>query len=107
MAKLIATDFAGLDRALGNREARTIGNNTTAERDGADIVVRLHGHSIAVLAADGHVRFSLAGYPTVTTRERVNQLLPTGRVFQSGGVQFLARSNGNEPIDSFGWHSVR
>lgn len=79
MAKLAATTFAGLDKFLGNKSAKTIGNNTTAERDGGPfdpILVRLHGHEIASLFPDGTVNVRDAGYQTVTTKERINQFLP-------------------------------
>ena len=76
MARLLATNFQGLDSALGRRDARTIGNNTTAERDFGTILVRLHGHAIARLFEDGSVTVSDAGWQTVTAKESVNQFLP-------------------------------
>ena len=52
--------YHDLDAYLGSRHARTIAHNTTAERDGRDIIVRLHGNAIARLcprsAAQGRCR---------------------------------------------------
>ena len=44
MAKLAGTTFSEIARLLGDRYQIKIGNNTTAENDNGDIVVRLHGH---------------------------------------------------------------
>lgn len=79
MARLTATDYQTLAGLTGT-DARTIGNNTTARRDPltSDITVSLHGSDIVRLSPDGAVAFNLAGYNTVTTRERVNQFLPEG-----------------------------
>lgn len=104
MAKLRATTYDGLMRLLeqGRSDSKTIGNNTTAELDGDVIWIRLHGKKIVKLLIDGQVYFSLAGWPTTTTRERVNQFIGRNRVYQSKNVQFL-----NEfPIDDYDWHYV-
>ncbi len=122
MAKLTATTYDDLIDLLvtkKNREA-VIGNNTMAcmeLNDGGGfgdqfmppkVSVALHGTVIVVLYADGSVVFSLAGYPTVTTRERVNQFLPSGyRVIQRGGVQFLMLPNGTDTeITAYGNYHV-
>lgn len=90
MAKLAGTTFSEIARLLGDRYQIKIGNNTTAENDNGDIVVRLHGHKIVTLTAEGDIAFTLAGYPTVTTKERVNQFLPAGRrVFHKNNRLFF------------------
>ena len=56
-----------------------VGNTTT---DG--VVLRLHGNLIAEKRPDGAIVATLAGWPTVTTRERLNglsELLGLGRLF--------------------------
>ena len=65
-----------LDAYLGKQHARTIANNTTAERadDGPAIVVRLHGHEIARLWPRS-VRVRDAGWQTPTTKDRLNRML--------------------------------
>jgi len=113
MAQLTATTYTGLLNALGNRNSRNIGHNTTASRDSDSdvIVVSLHGNPIVALWPDGTVDISLAGYGTVTTRERVNQFLPPClSVVQRHYEQKLALRHDGQvsylPISTFGWHTV-
>jgi len=79
-----------------------------------DILIRLHGHAIVRLEPDdgqrdgsGPVNFTMAGYGTVTTRDRINQFIwndfsGRNQVFQRDFVQFL---NG-EPIDTYTWYRL-
>ena len=110
MAKLAATTFTGLDRFLGNKSARTIGNNTTAERTLGAIIVRLHGHHIVTVWPGGRVDFTLAGWNTVTTRDRVNSFI-LGKVSTCKGQPMLATFSGGERavqnITSDGWFDGR
>ena len=96
MAHLAATNYNGLSALLGTRRTRRIGNNTEVERITANtLVVTLHGHPIVELTASGVVSFTLAGYPTVTTRERVNQFLPAGfSLYQRDWNQYLSTRTG-------------
>ena len=109
MAKLKATTyqslvtnvFKGFD--VENFVTRKIGNNTTAEFVPSeffkrDILIRLHGHPIVRLEKEA-VNFTLAGYNTVTTRERVNQFIP-GRVYTKNFVPYLD----DEVIESDVWY---
>ena len=56
-----------IKEAFERRESKKIGNTET---DGK--TVWLHGNAIVKRDADGLVRWSLAGWNTPTTRERVN-----------------------------------
>ena len=56
-----------IKQAFERRESKTIGNTRT---DGK--TVWLHGNAIVKRDPDGLVRWSLAGWNTPTTRERVN-----------------------------------
>ena len=122
MARLKATTWGGLNTILGTRpnDRIVIGNNTTAEYvesempNQRDILIRLHGHAIVRLEPDdgqrdgsGPVNFTMAGYGTVTTRDRINQFIwndfyGRNQVFQRDFVQFL---NG-EPIDTYTWYRL-
>ena len=84
-----------------------IGHNTTAERDDDEIVVRLHGHPIVSLQPDC-VMFTLAGYGTVTTRERVNQFIrPLGHyVAQRDYLQVHGDGDGERHLDPYKWVRV-
>ena len=61
--------------ALEGRKSLKIGNNTLLERKGDEVYATLHGHEIVRYAKDGTYA-SWAGWPTVTTRDRLNQLAP-------------------------------
>ena len=83
-----------IKQAFERRESKTIGNTTT---DGK--TVWLHGNAIVKRDPDGLVRWSLAGWNTPTTRERVNGIANAG-VHQ---VNFEPVLNGQEinPSDWF------
>lgn len=115
MAKLKSTDYRRLvELCERGRGACAIGNNTTArtEPEGV-VVVSLHGHDIVRLFSDGDTAWTLAGWPTVTTRERVNQFLPIGqKVYQHRGEQrqswpaFPDDRDGWRPVDDRTWYRV-
>ena len=75
------------------RKAKTIGNTHT---DGESIW--LHGNEIVRRNESDEIEISLAGWPTVTTRER---LKPFANVCQRKGEQYL---NGKQIEDLRGWH---
>lgn len=92
---MIAAIRAGKNRALGNTYVNPIVGG---------VEVRLHGNLIAVLTDQG-LRFTLAGWPTPTTRSRINALLQTfihanARVYQTAGRQFVS-----VPEGGCGWQS--
>lgn len=90
--------YHALDAYLGSRRARTIAHNTTAERDGRDIIVRLHGNEIARLCPRS-VSVRDAGWQTPTTKDRLNRILePCGaRIEQRGWAWSLRRDGRIEP----------
>lgn len=71
--------------------------NTTVEVEGGIVTVRLHGHVIAERKINSReVTFTLAGYDTRTTRDRVNALIEEsgawlnvrdGRTFLNGSIE--------------------
>ena len=92
--------YHALDAYLGNKHARTIAHNTTAERDddGHAIVVRLHGNEIARLCPRS-VRVRDAGWRTSTTKDRLNRILePYGAsIAQRDWTWSLCRDGRTEP----------
>ena len=123
MAQLKATTYRGLSDLVGPPDVNEkigvpvkIGHNTTAERTGSalpSILVRLHGHPIVRLWASGRVDWTLAGYGTVTTRERVNQFLPPHRgvgqtdhvqVWRAWGGEGVRENLTETPIDPRAWY---
>lgn len=63
------------------RAANATRTNTNGE------IVWLHGNRIAWRTLDGDIGFTLAGWPTVTTRERINGILTTFGYGQWGVAQ--------------------
>ena len=84
---------AQIKQAFESRQSLTVGNTRT---DGQ--TVWLHGNAIVKRDPDGLVRWSLAGWNSPTTRERVNGIANAG-VRQ---VKFEPILNG-QVIDSFDW----
>lgn len=90
------------------------GGNTSVSIlwDGA-VEVRLHGNLIFRRGADGLVRFSLAGWPTATTRSRLSALLRDRghAVGQANGVQYARPLPGavgaRVELRPQGWYTVR
>lgn len=72
------------DSALGDKNKKTIGNNTKLRRLGnGDIVVELHGNRVVRYNRDGSTQISSAGYHTSTTKDRINRYTPSNvRVVQ-------------------------
>lgn len=83
---MIAAIRAGKSRSLGNTSV------IVYYGDEARWQVLLHGHCIATQAEGEPMRFTLAGWPTPTTRSRINALcreFGTGAgVWQSKGKQW-------------------
>ena len=95
----------------GNLKNGTSFKSATTETDGRS--VWLHGNEIARMTENG-LEVSLAGWPTKTTRERVNgicQALGKNlRIVQRDHVQYaVILSSGNDEgvqIDPRGWYSA-
>ena len=85
-----------IKQAFESRQPLKVGNTRT---DGN--TVWLHGNAIIKRDPQGFVRWSLAGWNTPTTRERVNGIVNAG-VHQ---VDFEPVLNG-EVIDSSDWFSM-
>jgi len=118
MARLKAESFDELYDFVGTRYHRPIGNNTVAVRDGADAFdITLHGKHIVRMERlwyGGSVYplrqmgFTEHGWPTVTTRERINHFLPAGlRLIQRDWRQILTAPDGQEAdIAPCDWYVV-
>jgi len=82
--------------------------NTCTAITGNEIFLVLHGKTIAKRTLDDNsiVWVTLAGWPTVTTRDRLNGLchmLGKGRFYQSKGEQYFTTPQGEVPIDCHDW----
>lgn len=97
-------------KAIRSRCPATIGNTTVARsysNPDNGTAVYLHGNHIATLT-DTSVRFTLAGWNTVTTRSRVNALLsafaPAYRVSTQRGQAYLYKAGARvRPVENSEW----
>lgn len=63
-----------------NPGERKLANNTWATvADNGDVEIRLHGHRVVVLRSDGTAMFSMCGWGTMTTAQRVNTYVAPNR----------------------------
>ena len=118
MAKLLATTVEGLQKVHAHNDERTIGNNTLSYR-GMDLnlltlqmedvyTIVLHNSDIVKLQ-DGDIYINLAGWDTVTTRERINQFLPAGwGLYRDKKITYLGRRDGGQwEMPHVGWVKVQ
>ena len=97
-------------RAFVNGESKTIGNTST---DGQHLW--LHGNLIAAKTEDKCIQVTMAGWPTVTTRERLNGLIdllswdndqwrhrPVDRFSQRDWCQYY----GDEAVSEYDWIDI-
>lgn len=75
-----SAEYARLDLQLQgrNKSSRKLDNNTYAERRGEDIAIRLHQTDILTYKKDGTIVANSGGWKTTTTKDRLNNYLPSG-----------------------------
>ena len=91
--KIKMVTYAEIDVQLQgrNRESRKYANNTYWQRRGENIALKLHNTDIVTLYQNGDMTLNTGGWYTVTTKERINRVLP--RVFylnQEKGRWFIS-----------------
>ena len=94
---------------LAHRESTRTSDNTESFADR----LFLHGHQIAEWREGGEVWVSLSGWPTPTTRERINGIArltddkprPHG-VYQEGWLQYACLGDDSWPIGSTEWWPI-
>jgi hypothetical protein len=101
-------DYEGWSAVLGDRQSARIGHNTTLERrstaffpadptrEAADaIAVRLHSTDVVTFFADGRIMLNSGGWQSVTTKQRMNAVLPQRfRVFAKDFAWSVSDSQG-------------
>ena len=104
--KTMPTTHRAAVAVLGDRDTVTIANNTKAHAYGDDVTISLHGHLIVILHADDTVSVRHAGWPTVTTFDRIKRFLPAGwGATRQGGTPrvFNTRVGVDTPIYGTEW----
>lgn len=113
MAQLKATTFSELTNLFQAGFNGKLGHNTFCREAGDAFIVTLHQSDIVKVFRD-HVEFTLAGFNTVTTRERINQFLPRGVGVSTRKGQALLTMwdvdnpeiRDSKPFNDFGWFGV-
>lgn len=68
-----------LESLLGNRDSRKVGVATVvSRRDDGSIALRYHSTDVVTARPDGTVTLRSGGWRTVTTKKRINSVLPAG-----------------------------
>lgn len=116
MAKMStqADTYADLSAWMGDKRVKRLGNNTHAERIGVDGTTRhdigivLHSTTILTFHDDDTMSIDTGGWRTVTTKDRLNSLLPAPlRVSSLDGVWTLSRGGNNPGIVSEVYDGMR
>ena len=93
--------YSQAEQMLGNKQSRTLFNNTTIELGGRKrINVLYHGNLIAAFDPNGGVMLTNSGWGTSTTRERLGAMAPAGVHFtQKDHTQRVIVDNGRQKIN--------
>lgn len=87
--------FTDADHILGNRHRKKIGHNTYLQRNHSVIDAIYHSTAVVTYSPNGTMQASTGGWQTVTTKDRLNQLLPArvwserGSWYTTGGTRFF------------------
>ena len=86
---LDTASYFGAQACLHGRDSVRIGHNTTLETlySGDGYAVRYHATHILTMRADGTVEINTGGWDTVTTKQRLNALLPAPFSLHSNRVR--------------------
>lgn len=97
------TSYGEAAEVLGSRDDLKIANNTTLERIGCTIGVRLHQTVVVSFGVSGDVYLNSGGWQTTTTKERINRYLPAGVSLQTvrGTWQVTDRRGGKAVVVEF------
>lgn len=107
MARLsfIPQSHGDCKRFLNGKGYRRIGHNTSVEElHGDRYGVRLHSTFVVVFEPDGKVTLNSAGWKTVTTQDRINQIIrPMGFVISQKNYEWRLLPWGGSEL---GWDHV-
>jgi hypothetical protein len=100
------------DRLTGRcKDRRKVANNTYLERRAAtftikgkttgigSIALKLHNTDIMTAYPDNTVTLNTGGWRTITTKARMNDFLPFGRIYQKDSIWYLSLGNVDHVYD--------
>ena len=92
--------FSDAAARLGGRDGMTLCNNTSLQRlSPTEIAVRLHGTYIVKYQDHGTVVLNTGGWATVTTKSRMNAVLPHSiRVYQRDHSWYVRKDGEDIPF---------
>lgn len=86
-------------------------SNTSVRKSGDTLIFRYHNTDIVKVGSNGVFAFTMGGWGTVTTRDRINGLARDFGfgtiVCQRHHVQHVMDANGVNPIDKYGRYELR
>ena len=86
--------YQDLIEYLGRKTERPVARATRVRREGDKLIIRLHNTDIMVYTPDGCVSLYMGPWNTVTTRDRINSMLPMlWRVYTEQGIAYLQHNN--------------
>lgn len=91
------TSYDELSNFLGNREEKKIAHNTYVhKRFDGNIGIKLWRTDIVVVNKLNNIKVYTGGWDTNTTKDRINQLLPSGvSVYTKKGLMRIRGKNGD------------
>lgn len=99
MNYLTATDC--FSSARYPEKGKPIANNTRVFRRGEDYAVRLHATDVVTFHPDGSFTLDSDGWRTVTTKARMNDYIPAGRIYTVSGVWYFISRREDERVVYF------
>lgn len=81
--------YEDAERILGNRSKKKIGHNTWLQKTDESIEAIYHETAVVVYEKDGTIWANTGGWHTVTTKDRLNQLLPNTQVYSKSGIWYI------------------
>lgn len=105
MAKMLYTTWQELENQFNTKVRVPCCNNTLAYRmDSNRIFVVLHNKPIITLMSNNVVAIRTMGRPTVTTFDRLRQVVPAGwQTSRRGGCPLATFNGKSTPIDAYEW----
>lgn len=98
---LRSLSLADLKAHLGSKWSRPLAHNTRVEWvPGGDVAVRFHATRILTFHPDGSFTVNTGGYQTVTTKQRLNALMPAGyHIHQKAYRWYISTPEGTFPYE--------
>jgi uncharacterized protein YodC (DUF2158 family) len=87
--------MAGIDAV----SSKVVGNNTVEWIDGeGNKHIRLHHTDIVIIGKNGDFTLNSGGWKTVTTKERINEYMPTGSIIQEKSIWYYSYGENRSPF---------